>query len=164
MTLIILSLIFTTIFVLMNHPLTMGITLLLQTIIISLISGLLFLNFWYSYILFLIMVGGMLVLFVYMTSIASNEKFKFSLKISLFSSIFLFTLMSIWFISDKFMSPIFMKTNSINFMNMYELTLNKFINYPMMNIFLMIIIYLFITLVAVVKITNLKIGPLRPSA
>nr|ALI86981.1 NADH dehydrogenase subunit 6 [Cryptolestes turcicus] len=50
-------------FMFLNHPLSMGLMLLLQTICISILSGIMMINFWYSYMIFLIMIGGMLVLF-----------------------------------------------------------------------------------------------------
>nr|ANJ70607.1 NADH dehydrogenase subunit 6 [Ocypus olens] len=148
-------------FIFLNHPLSMGITLLIQTILVSLVSGLLNINFWFSYILFLIMIGGMLVLFIYMTSIASNEKFKFSMWLFLF--VIFMMMMSI--ISFLFIDSMFL--NMINYSekfdldNNYNMNLNKFLNYPSHIILFMMIIYLFITLIAVVKITDIKFGPLR---
>nr|YP_010352242.1 NADH dehydrogenase subunit 6 [Reticulitermes dabieshanensis]UOL50336.1 NADH dehydrogenase subunit 6 [Reticulitermes dabieshanensis] len=59
----------------MKHPLAMGMMLLLQTMMTCMISGTMYKSFWFSYILFMIMIGGMLVLFMYMTSLASNEMF-----------------------------------------------------------------------------------------
>ena len=50
----------------------MGLTLLIQTILVSIISGLITKTFWFSYILFLVFLGGILVLFIYVTSLASN--------------------------------------------------------------------------------------------
>nr|AML26438.1 NADH dehydrogenase subunit 6 [Staphylinidae sp. BMNH 1274643] len=147
-------------FILMKHPLSMGLILLSQTILTSLITGMMSPNFWFSYILFLIMIGGMLVLFIYMTSIASNEMFKFSLKI-LFMIITMMIISMIMYITmDQLMSTMlnnnFMQ-NNYNWM----LSMNKFINYPSNFIMFMMIIYLFITLIAIVKITNFNMGPMR---
>nr|QLA74167.1 NADH dehydrogenase subunit 6 [Leptomias sp. DX-2020] len=148
-------------FMFLKHPLTFGLTLLLQTIIISLLSGMLNLNFWFSYILFLIMIGGMLVLFIYMTSVASNEKFKFSNK--LFTLNLLSMLMiSILFFSDSFFSSF--NNANYDYMNHSTLTfdsLNKFVNYPNMAIMILLMIYLLTTLIVVVKITQSNMGPLR---
>lgn len=69
---------------------------------VAIITGLYNYNYWYSYIIFLIIVGGMLVLFIYITRIASNEKFKYSNKII---SLLIFTLLIriiIYVIVDKF--------------------------------------------------------------
>nr|AML26578.1 NADH dehydrogenase subunit 6 [Staphylinidae sp. BMNH 1274705] len=144
----------------LKHPMSMGLTLLIQTINISLITGIMNKNFWYSYILFLIMIGGMIVLFIYMTSIASNEMFKFSNKIFILLASILFILLLMMIMFNLNLN---LNMNSFNNMQVYsfELSLNKFFNYPSNMIMMMMIIYLFITLIAVVKITNIKMGPLR---
>nr|YP_009995256.1 NADH dehydrogenase subunit 6 [Ochthebius puncticollis]QNP09646.1 NADH dehydrogenase subunit 6 [Ochthebius puncticollis] len=146
-------------FLFMMHPISMGTMLLLQTILISLITGMLNFNYWFSYILFLIMVGGMLVLFIYMTSIASNEKFKFNTKLFMMFFIMMMLIMIMSY-TDLFIN--IMNNFNFNFMNKENyLMLSKFYNKPSNLIMFMIIIYLFITLIAIVKITNFKMGPLR---
>nr|QUB07199.1 NADH dehydrogenase subunit 6 [Syneta adamsi] len=161
-TLIILMIMFSMIFLFMNHPLSFGLILLLNTCIISLISGLMNYNYWYSYILFLIMIGSMLILFIYMTSIASNEKFKFSNKML---NIMKLSLLMIFFmmILDTFYMDNLMIMEIINqniFIYPY-LSLMKYLNFPNYLILITIIIYLFITLIMVVKITSIGHGPLR---
>nr|ARH54543.1 NADH dehydrogenase subunit 6 [Ontholestes tessellatus] len=156
-----LTLMFSVLFIFLNHPLSMGITMLMQAILVALISGLLNLNFWFSYILFLIMIGGMLVLFIYMTSIASNEKFKFSNILLLFMiSMFFIAMIGYMAIDNLFFYMISYSENLHSSFN-YNTNLNKFLNYPSNIILFMMIIYLFITLIAVVKITDIKFGPLR---
>nr|QNG56324.1 NADH dehydrogenase subunit 6 [Palaestes scutellaris] len=146
-------------FLFLNHPLSFGSILFFQTILISLITGLMSLNFWYSYILFLIMIGGMLVLFMYMTSIASNEKFKFSLKLSFLFILFFINLPLIFYNKNiKFFNE---NCLNQNFKSMFSFSMNKYMYSPSMMIYMMIIIYLFITLIAIVKIINIKYGPLR---
>nr|QNG56181.1 NADH dehydrogenase subunit 6 [Cucujus sp. MJ-2020] len=147
-------------FLFMNHPLSFGLILLSQTILISLISGMISSNFWYSYILFLIMVGGMLVLFIYMTSIASNEKFKFSSKLFILTSMTPLTYFLL--LTDTFMinSVNYNEPSNSSLLN-FSFSMNKYMNWPMNMLYSMIIIYLFITLIAVVKITNINYGPLR---
>nr|APX40249.1 NADH dehydrogenase subunit 6 [Psylliodes circumdatus] len=153
----------TLMFMFLNHPLSSGLILLTQTILTAFLSGFMNYNFWYSYILFLIMVGGMLILFIYMTSVASNEKFKFNknlIMIILFSTMIILLLM---FIDLYYLNYFFniqdMKNMNINYSN--NLSLKKYFNYPNFNMMIMMITYLFITLIAVVKITNNSYGPLR---
>nr|AXS66356.1 NADH dehydrogenase subunit 6 [Curculionoidea sp. 3 KM-2017] len=164
MYLFMLNWIFSMIFLFLNHPLSLGSILLLQTISISLLSGMFYMNFWFSYILFLIMVGGMLVMFLYMTSIASNEKFKLPKMMILFIMIFMIIFMLLTLFSDKFFSnPILMTmTNSNQSIMMYNnFNLNKFFNFPNMQLMIMIMIYLLITLIAIVKIIGKNLGTLR---
>nr|YP_010954703.1 NADH dehydrogenase subunit 6 [Dorcus hopei]AWX65983.1 NADH dehydrogenase subunit 6 [Dorcus hopei]WMW30088.1 NADH dehydrogenase subunit 6 [Dorcus hopei] len=146
---------------LMKHPLSMGMLLLIQSIIITLITGWMNLTFWYSYILLLIMIGGMLVLFMYMTSVASNEKFKYSSPLAIMISLAILPLFTASFLFDQWF------TNSSNLMSenlkliFSLLSLNKFLNFPAIMISIMLIIYLLITLIVVIKISSFKQGPLR---
>nr|YP_009166089.1 NADH dehydrogenase subunit 6 [Drosophila albomicans]AKZ32067.1 NADH dehydrogenase subunit 6 [Drosophila albomicans] len=168
--LIIYSLIFLTtiIFINMIHPLAMGLTLLIQTIFICLITGTMTKSFWFSYILFLIFLGGMLVLFIYVTSLASNEMFNLSIKLALFffSTFFIFLIIS-FFIDKNSTILLFLNNemNSISQLNSYfsenSISLNKLYNFPTNFITILLMNYLLITLIVVVKITNLKKGPLR---
>nr|APX40015.1 NADH dehydrogenase subunit 6 [Lachnaia pubescens] len=141
-------------FCLMKHPLTSGLTLLIQTVLIAMISGTMNLDFWFSYIVFLIMIGGMLVLFIYMTSVASNEKFKFSLPMTIFitsgtvasaSTILIDSALNLYSLRPIEMSPDKIKISAF--------LLNKYLNYPHSMIYLLMVTYLLITLIAVVKIT-----------
>nr|AFQ62396.1 NADH dehydrogenase subunit 6 [Kateretes pedicularius] len=164
MMMIIMSMMFFSIlFMFMNHPLSFGLILLIQTLNVALLSGNLNNNFWYSYILFLVMVGGMLILFIYMTSIASNEKFNFSSKLFFFTNLF-FIIICLSLLLDFYLMNfksynIIMSNFNTNSMN--NLSMNKYINFPNCSIFYLMIIYLLITLIAVVKITKIEYGPLR---
>nr|AND96136.1 NADH deshydrogenase subunit 6 [Onthophagus cuniculus] len=144
-----------------KHPLSMGIILLMQTINLSLYMGYLNLNYWYSYILFLIMIGGMLVLFIYMTSIASNEKFTPSIKLFLFSMLIMFIYFNFMWLIDPFYLTLNNNFNEYN--DFINLSLNKYFNFPNNIIMYMLILYLLITLLAIVKITEFKKGSLRQS-
>nr|WKU83983.1 NADH dehydrogenase subunit 6 [Mallota florea] len=163
-----LTLIFSFIFLQMSHPLSMGLMLLIQTIMVCCITGLMTKSFWFSYILFLIFIGGMLVLFIYMTSLASNEMFSLSMKMIFLSIISLIIMMSMIFFMDKMLSSfnsINNEMNSISNLNSYisenSLNLIKLYNYPSNMITILLINYLLITMIASVKITKLFYGPLR---
>nr|AND96196.1 NADH deshydrogenase subunit 6 [Onthophagus ochreatus] len=157
MIMIMIMLMFSLFMMWTKHPLSMGIILLIQTINLSLNLGYLNLNYWYSYILFLIMIGGMLILFIYMTSIASNEKFHPSIKLFLMSNFMLFIGMFIYMFTD----PYYFMMNSNFKEQIISYSLNKYFNFPNSIIMYMLIIYLLITLLAIVKITSFKKGSLR---
>nr|QLY89925.1 NADH dehydrogenase subunit 6 [Clusiodes albimanus] len=156
------------IFISMNHPLAMGLMLLFQTILVSLITGMMAKTFWFSYILFLIFLGGMLVLFIYVTSLASNEMFSLSTKLMMFSIMFLMTMLFMSIIMDKTaitfssniqeMMPI---NNEYSYISENSMALNKLYNFPTNLMTLLLLNYLLITLIVIVKITNLFFGPLR---
>nr|AND96260.1 NADH deshydrogenase subunit 6 [Onthophagus gracilipes] len=141
-----------------KHPLTMGLILLIQTINLSLYMGFLNMNYWYSYILFLIMIGGMLVLFIYMTSVASNEKFFPSMKLFLFTMLMMMINLSLLLINNPFYMTINNNYKNFEYIN---LSLNKYFNLPNSMIMFMLILYLLISLFAIVKITSFKKGSLR---
>nr|ALO70760.1 NADH deshydrogenase subunit 6 [Neophonus bruchi] len=144
-------------FIFLTHPMTMGLNLFIQTILISLMTGYLNKFMWFSYILFLIMIGGMLVLFMYMTSVASNELFKFSNLILLLFILMMTTTMMLMFLDNYFINILNLNTENLKF----NLTLTKYLNYPFNIILVILILYLFLTLIATVKITKLNYGPLR---
>nr|UUG47482.1 NADH dehydrogenase subunit 6 [Ips hauseri]UUG47495.1 NADH dehydrogenase subunit 6 [Ips hauseri]UUG47508.1 NADH dehydrogenase subunit 6 [Ips hauseri] len=152
-------------FIFLKHPLTLGGILFIQTSLAALASNYLFLNSWYSYILFLIMVGGMLILFIYMTSIASNEKFLMPSKwtIILILTFFLLILSFNLLLHDTFMEKL-ISTKWIFFWleeSFKPWTLSKFFNGPFSQIIIFLMIYLFLTLIAAVKISGKPKGALR---
>nr|ALO76885.1 NADH deshydrogenase subunit 6 [Anaspidinae sp. GENSP01] len=157
MLLISISMILSSIFILVSHPPSMGLILLIQTMMICMMCGNMNINFWYSYILFLIMIGAMLILFIYMTSLASNEKIRPKKKNSYLVPMFLIIILlnfSPLMLKILMMKYYFYTTNMFN-------SMEKYFNLPLNLIFSFFIIYLFLTLIAVVKITNFKMGPIR---
>nr|YP_010146018.1 NADH dehydrogenase subunit 6 [Tipula nova]QQO80825.1 NADH dehydrogenase subunit 6 [Tipula nova] len=166
---IICSLVISFLFTQMKHPLSMGFILLIQTFIICLITGSMMKTFWFSYVLFLIFIGGMLVLFIYMTSLASNEMFNFSTKNFLMASFILsFSLFMMLIFNDStYLNSFSMNSEMISIMNEMNLikennlNLNKLYNFPTNMLTLLLINYLFLTLIIIVKITNNFYGPLR---
>nr|YP_010010503.1 NADH dehydrogenase subunit 6 [Sycanus croceovittatus]QOH97851.1 NADH dehydrogenase subunit 6 [Sycanus croceovittatus] len=157
--LIITSIIISVSFLFMKHPLSMGFMLIIQTVMVSLITGLLINNFWFSYILLITMLSGALVLFIYMASVASNEKFHTSIKmIGLIFTSMIFTM--IWtLISEKELSWTLVENSSLS--NNQILSLMKLFNLHNTMITIMIISYLFITMIVISYIVNVFEGPLR---
>nr|YP_009764323.1 NADH dehydrogenase subunit 6 [Pyralis farinalis]QIS91162.1 NADH dehydrogenase subunit 6 [Pyralis farinalis] len=154
----------------LNHPLMMGLMILLQTLLVCVLSGMLIKTYWFSYILFLTFLGGLLVLFIYVTSIASNELFKlnFNFKMTLF---FIFLTMILYILLNNSNFMIFNNLEMNNFINIFaflnnenSINLSKLYNNQTFLLIMMMIIYLFITLIAVIKITNIFYGPLRTSS
>nr|URH16929.1 NADH dehydrogenase subunit 6 [Microcerotermes papuanus] len=142
----------------MKHPLAMGLMLLIQTTMVCLISGTMYKSFWFSYILFMIMIGGMLVLFMYMTSLASNEMFSPSNKMLVATIMtlpaLLYTMPTVT--NNKEMCPHdTMTENEI-------LTTTTVMYNQMMGIMTtLLVLYMLLTLIVVVNIINVNKGPLR---
>nr|YP_010464233.1 NADH dehydrogenase subunit 6 [Strongylium pinfaense]UUL71610.1 NADH dehydrogenase subunit 6 [Strongylium pinfaense] len=149
----------TILFLMMKHPLSMGMTLLIQTTIISLMTTKMNSNSWFSYILFLIMIGGMLILFMYMTSIASNEKFKTNMKM-----IFITPTIPVIIIATKNSMNSSLSNSEMEKMNLFtemNMTMNKYINFPLSMTLVFLMMYLLLALIATVKITEFKQGSIR---
>lgn len=137
-----------------SHPLAMGMILMLQTLLFAIFRGLLLSSYWYSYILILVFLGGLLILFVYVSSIASNEKLNF------LPSALIIAFLSFCFIRVSI---------NFNILNIFKgsdsITEKSYIwlfSQPSWILASFLIIYLFIVLVAIVKITKWWGGALRP--
>nr|AFI54809.1 NADH dehydrogenase subunit 6 [Eucorysses grandis] len=141
-------------FMWLKHPMSMGFILIMQTAIISIISGMMLSNFFFSYIIMIIMLSGALVLFIYMASIASNEKFKTSINIIIMFIVLMVTTMMITKNINMIESPQINNYAPI-------LSLIKLFNTMSMSITIMMIMYLLITMIIVSFIANTQEGPLR---
>nr|AHX97796.1 NADH dehydrogenase subunit 6 [Elasmosoma sp. QL-2014] len=78
------------------HPMSLSLILMVYSLFMSLKMNYLSMNYWFSYLFFLLMVGGLMVLVMYLTSVSNNEVFslknKFYFKI-LMKIIFLVVIM-----------------------------------------------------------------------
>nr|YP_009327149.1 NADH dehydrogenase subunit 6 [Orthetrum glaucum]ANX09973.1 NADH dehydrogenase subunit 6 [Orthetrum glaucum] len=145
----------------MMHPMNMGITLLLQTIMMTILMGLMSYSSWFSYILFLVFLGGMLVLFIYMTSIASNEMFKKSMYLPALIMFMIIMTLLFTMLMDPFMSTISM-TDLMTNSNNSNMIMSPLYNNPISVVTVFMVLYLFLTLIVIVSLTKFNKGPLRP--
>nr|YP_010227810.1 NADH dehydrogenase subunit 6 [Cryptocercus tianbaensis]UDD86570.1 NADH dehydrogenase subunit 6 [Cryptocercus tianbaensis] len=145
----------------MNHPLAMGLMLLMQTILVCLMSGSMSQSFWFAYIMFLIFIGGMLVLFIYVTSLASNEMLTLSTKMMIMSTMSMMLILLTMKNWMKINNSETMTNEELNLNNENQTQLNKLYNKPNGKMTIMLASYLFLALITVVKITNISSGPLR---
>nr|AQM40067.1 NADH dehydrogenase subunit 6 [Capnogryllacris melanocrania] len=159
----------TILFTQLNHPLAMILIIIFQTLLICLFTGIITQSFWFSYILFLVFLGGMLVLFIYITSLASNEMFSIPMKTIMLTFIILtFTLLISW-LMDSSLTNLITNNSDMSLLNKTinnywletSMSLMKLYNNPTNLNTLMLVLYLFLTLIAIVKITNIFFGPLR---
>nr|ATN41174.1 NADH dehydrogenase subunit 6 [Diptera sp. 69 LC-2017] len=149
------------IFFQLKHPLSMGFFLLIQTFNICLLIGISLESFWFSYILFIVFIGGMLVMFIYVTSLASNEKFKFSPKLIFFS---LFFVLVFIILLEMNMNILNFESNILSFSSLLKenyLIIKKLYSFPTNLITIFSINFLFLTLIVSVKVTNFFYGPIR---
>uniref|UniRef100_A0AB39CC33 NADH-ubiquinone oxidoreductase chain 6 n=1 Tax=Dolomena robusta TaxID=3241546 RepID=A0AB39CC33_9CAEN len=145
---------------LMAQPLSLGLVIMVLTLMMCCLSALL-ISSWYGYILFLIYVGGLLVMFAYVAALSPNVLFSggyplmlFILMIPLFSIIFYFY-------------P-FIDLNSLNYSSLYADCTNlktygiELVSPDMISVLIGLGLILLINLVVVVKICYYQHASLRP--
>nr|YP_007317438.1 NADH dehydrogenase subunit 6 [Paralithodes camtschaticus]AGA84555.1 NADH dehydrogenase subunit 6 [Paralithodes camtschaticus] len=153
-------------FMRVSHPLSAGLILLIQTTLVAVASGTLNKTFWFSYILFLIFLGGMLVLFIYVASLASNEQFTIDINFFLLSFAIVVVVFFMLIIYDPIILSNKMLMMSSSLMNEYKFSSNSLFNSPIYNtpsafFTFFIISYLLLALLVVVKIMKSSSSPLR---
>nr|ACI95022.1 NADH dehydrogenase subunit 6 [Sivaloka damnosus] len=144
----------------MNHPISMGTMLMTQTILISVNLSMNKMNSWFSYILFLTIIGGMMVMFMYMASIASNEKFKQTPKIMIIIVIWLIMMI---IMKDKPMEILEKTYSNKNLLTEMEFikTTSKFFNLYKMDLTIIMMMILLLTMISVTNISNTFEGPFK---
>lgn len=159
--LIIASIIIRITFIFIKHPLSIGLILILQTIIVSLTTGLIINTFWFSYILLITILRGILVLFIYIARVASNEKFYTSIKIIIFIVITTIIIITSSIIIKQRKENLWITIKKIRLNNEQVLRLIKIFNIHNILITLIVISYLFLTIIVISYIVNVFEGPLR---
>nr|YP_010132854.1 NADH dehydrogenase subunit 6 [Balanus trigonus]QWC93319.1 NADH dehydrogenase subunit 6 [Balanus trigonus] len=145
------------IFLFMFHPLAMIFVLIMQTMLISMVMYSITQFPWFSYTLILVFLGGMLILFTYMSNIASNEMFKPNMKM-LFPLVVAPVITILVTRPKQNLSWEAKLTSSNQFSNF---TIFKPFSDSIMPITLLMASYIILTLLTVVKISKMNQGPLR---
>nr|UGS80448.1 NADH dehydrogenase subunit 6 [Lachesilla sp. LaspGHN] len=147
------------------NPLAMGLILILQTIFLSLFLITFMKSAWFIYMFILIFIGGMLILFIYVTSIFPNEKFNFNqLKMIFFFILFsVLTVMLILYLTLLNFNFSFLECYTIypSMENANLISTKKFFSSETNLLIIFLVNYLFFCMIVVIKITNFHEGPLR---
>lgn len=132
------------------NPLTMGIIILLISLVLALTFSL-SMSSWVAFLIFLIYIGGMLVIFAYFVAIIPNQT------VSIINILFFMGLSFVIIGVIRWLIGVMPAINYIygHQINIFYLQVNVFI------LFILAIILLF-TIIVVVKITINTKGPLRP--
>nr|YP_009509782.1 NADH dehydrogenase subunit 6 [Kelletia lischkei]AXF46398.1 NADH dehydrogenase subunit 6 [Kelletia lischkei] len=145
---------------LMTQPLSLGLVIMMSTLFMCFISAIT-LSSWYGYILFLIYVGGLLVMFAYVAALSPNVLFGkgtpmlfFGLLVFPLAAIFYFypliDLSSIGYLHDF---------SELKFLKVYGV---EMVSPQMISILIGLAIILLINLIVVVKICYYQHASLRP--
>lgn len=145
------------------HPIFTLILILIYRRIICLLISRWSHNYIYSIILFLILVRGILIIFLYFSRLISNEQTKiyinFPLTISLIINITI-----IYKFIKYFNYPLYNFNEKFTLFNLNYNLFNNILHiysYPYTNITLICILYLLITLLTIIKICSIKTSTLR---
>lgn len=150
---ILVSLLFT----LNNHPLTIGLLLILVSLFYALIVAYTRTASWLAYILILVFLRGLIIIILYITRLSSNENITINwprIIRALLLSIIIPILLKLKIKIPTTTPYMYFDINS--FIIIYK-TYRKILR----EISLMLIIYLLVVLIVAIKIISLKKGPLK---
>nr|AKL90674.1 NADH dehydrogenase subunit 6 [Columbella adansoni] len=144
----------------MAQPLSLGLVIMLSTLLMCFISAMT-LSSWYGYILFLIYVGGLLVMFAYVAALSPNVLFgsmspffvSLFLVLFLMGSLYSYPLMDLSFLGDL------SNYMSLKFLKMYGV---QMVSPQMISILIGLAVILLVNLIVVVKICFYQQASLRP--
>nr|APH08695.1 NADH dehydrogenase subunit 6 [Profundiconus teramachii] len=161
-SLILFSMAFSSLLILplMSQPLSLGLVIMTSTLFMCMISAMV-LSQWYGYILFLIYVGGLLVMFAYVAALSPNvlfgsgAPFLFFIVVTAFSVMFFYTYP---FIDLSFMDSLNVYSK-FKFLKTYGIEL---VSPHMVSILIGLAFILLINLVVVVKVCYYQHASLRP--
>nr|QZZ18354.1 NADH dehydrogenase subunit 6 [Sobrala sp. SL-2021a] len=138
-----------------NNPMTMGLYLLIQTMLTTMLINKMMMSSWFMMITFLMMVGGLLIMIMYMSSIASNEKLEMNFKLTLI------LVLMIMIIDEMMNENMINETNNLMYNNNMDMSLTKIYNLKSMIITILMVLYLLLTMISVSNIVKHHKGPLR---
>nr|YP_010271141.1 NADH dehydrogenase subunit 6 [Anchon yunnanense]UKB86906.1 NADH dehydrogenase subunit 6 [Anchon yunnanense] len=138
----------------MKMPMSMGITLMIQTMMAISLMNTMSTSSWIPSITFLIMIGGLMIIFMYMSSITSNEKFKLNLKM-----LYPMTIMMLMMeeMMSNYQTP---EIQNLQKESPVMMSMTKMYSKSMM-MTMLIMMFLLLTMIVVNKITKMFEGPLR---
>lgn len=148
-------------FPLINQPLSLGLAIIASTIFICLLTGI-FLSSWYGFILFLIYVGGLLVIFAYVATLSPNTLFGGAG--SLFFLIRAQVILPVGIYYSFFLDTRFLTNPSYNFREIGILKRHgiELVSPIIISVLISLALILLINLIVVVKICYYQQRALRP--
>nr|YP_010175160.1 NADH dehydrogenase subunit 6 [Olidiana longisticka]QSJ61366.1 NADH dehydrogenase subunit 6 [Olidiana longisticka] len=135
------------------NPMQLGIMLLMQTMLTTILMNKIMTSSWLSLITFIMMIGGLLILFIYMSSIASNEMIKMKFNLTLITIMILLPL-------DEMLTSQMSYTEKL-IINPENISLSKMYNKKTLYMSTFMIMYLLLAMIMVSKMIKIYKGPLR---
>nr|YP_010879022.1 NADH dehydrogenase subunit 6 [Batracomorphus nigromarginattus]WHE42674.1 NADH dehydrogenase subunit 6 [Batracomorphus nigromarginattus] len=151
-----LTIINSTMLIFLKNPMSIMIIMIMKTSMISMLMNLMSVSSWFPMMFFLMMVGGILIIFSYMTSTVSNEKFKFKMNITM-----LLLLMTMPMETMMMNELIQEKESFMTKIDLIKMSMSKLYNFKSIQMSMLMIFYLFVTMIMVSKLIMKTMGPLR---
>nr|YP_009527968.1 NADH dehydrogenase subunit 6 [Ornithodoros sonrai]AYN50621.1 NADH dehydrogenase subunit 6 [Ornithodoros sonrai] len=139
-----LLLLLSTLFLSSLHPISMLMIMISTTIYLMLIIYMMMKHSWLSLIITLLMLGGLLVIFLYITSLTPNKKFILSNKFFMFIPLI-----------------ILIDSNTPLYTNFSNLMISSIFNIDKTPILFFMLTYLLLTLLVIMKMINSMLSPLK---
>nr|YP_009742291.1 NADH dehydrogenase subunit 6 [Mammilla kurodai]QID90386.1 NADH dehydrogenase subunit 6 [Mammilla kurodai] len=147
-------------FPLMAQPLSLGLSIMMSTLLMCMLTSM-FLSSWYGYILFLIYVGGLLVMFAYVSALSPNVLFSGGGALVFFGVLFIL-------FAGMFFYYKFSDMSSISYSSLYsqmkslKIYGSQLVSPQVTSILVGLGSILLVNLIVVVKICYYQQAPLRP--
>nr|YP_010478408.1 NADH dehydrogenase subunit 6 [Nesophrosyne maritima]UVI59852.1 NADH dehydrogenase subunit 6 [Nesophrosyne maritima] len=141
--------------VMLSTPMSMGVLLLILTTTSTVLVAQTLTTAWLPMIMFLMLVGGLLILFMYMSSIASNEKFTTNMFMAIIA------LIAAMVPLEGFMVEFITNDITLSTMSVDMISMTKIYNKKTFIITMFMFLYLLMTMIVVTKIIKIFKGPLR---
>nr|QQQ88643.1 NADH dehydrogenase subunit 6 [Hyalella cajasi] len=153
-----LSLCLTTVFLFsqMSSPLGMGAVVIIFSFFISLSMSLICTTSWFSLLLFMLFLSGMMIIFMYVCSLASNEAHYYS-----FGAVYAVLGLLMLSLIGSETSKATAVSGLLSIEAKSSFLMYKIYSFSVYLFAVVLIIYLLITLIAVVKISVVSEGPVR---
>nr|UPL65865.1 NADH dehydrogenase subunit 6 [Onymocoris hackeri] len=145
-------------FMFLQHPISMGVLLIIYTLLIAMMMTLILKTPWFSYILVITIISGILVLFMYMASVSANEKISFKMYLLLnFFTTFMVVMTLMYKESNIFTKQTDFQLSCLPYKNISMLFSQSMI------ITTLFILYLLFCMIVVSYIVKKTSGPMRTS-
>uniref|UniRef100_A0AAT9FFA8 NADH dehydrogenase subunit 6 n=1 Tax=Haemaphysalis megaspinosa TaxID=1155002 RepID=A0AAT9FFA8_9ACAR len=133
-------------FMMMTHPIMMLMSVMMLTLYMAMIFYHISQFSMISLIMILLILGGMLIIFMYMVSLTPNNKILFNYKMIFVAA------MMLMFINIE-----------IQYKTLEHLILNKIYFHSFLNLIMLMMMYLILSLTVVMKLTNSSMSPMKMS-
>nr|YP_009332456.1 NADH dehydrogenase subunit 6 [Schlechtendalia chinensis]API68537.1 NADH dehydrogenase subunit 6 [Schlechtendalia chinensis] len=157
-TILIMNLILAINLTTIKSPLKSNLMILFQSITLTMMINLINKTSWISFMIFILYIGGLMIIFLYISSIAFNEINNNKKKTYLIKIILLTFLFTYWFNSSMLLENFKFNNNYLFEDNFY--LMNMF-NYPNNLMIYFIMLILFIMLIMIIWMLKFNKGPIR---